>query len=75
MNIVCWNCRGTASRGFAGLMKDIKREFSCSLIILVETHTSGNTAKKIAKRCGLDEYFIIVATGQSGGLWCFVGFQ
>lgn len=51
-------------------MKDIKREFFSSLIILVETHTSGDTAKKIAKKCGLDNFFIVDAKGQSGGLWC-----
>lgn len=70
MNVICWNCRGTASKGFAGLIKDIRSEFSCSLMFLVETHTSGSLAKRIAKRCGLDQSFIVDARGQSSGLWC-----
>lgn len=66
MNIFCWNCRGTASRRFVRLLKDIKRDYSCSMMILVETHSSGTTAKRIAKRCGFSNSFIV----DVGGLWC-----
>lgn len=69
MNIIAWNCRGSACKGFAGLINDIKRDFSCAMMILVETHTSEKLAKKIAKRCGFDSPFIIDVVGQSGGLW------
>lgn len=40
------------------------------MIILMETHTKGDNAKKTAKRCGLDQFFIIDALGQSWGIWC-----
>lgn len=69
MNLICWNCRGTASKGFVGLVKDMKREYSASFIALLETHTSGNQAKKIAKRMGFEHQFIVDARGQAGGIW------
>lgn len=40
------------------------------MIMLMETHTSGSGAKRIAKRCGLDSLYIVDALGQSGGIWC-----
>lgn len=70
MNVICWNCRGTASKGFSSLIKNIRSDYSCDLMILAETHTSGSLAKRIANKCALDGQFIIYATCQSGGLWC-----
>lgn len=35
----------------------------------METHTSGNYAMKIAKKRGLDKWFIVDASGQSGDIW------
>lgn len=40
------------------------------MVILMETHTSGPLTKRIAKKCGLDKYFIVDVRGQSWGLWC-----
>lgn len=69
MNLICWNCRGTASKGFVGLVKDMKREYSASFIALLETHSSGTVAKRIAKRIGFENQFIKDARGQAGGIW------
>lgn len=69
MNIMCWNCRGTAAKGFAGLIRDLKQAYSAAMIILLETHTSGPTASRIIKRIGFDNKFIQDAHGQSGGIW------
>lgn len=70
MNAISWNCRGTASKGFVGLIKDLRREFCASMIILMETHNSGAAAQKIIRRIGLDSQYIEEARGHSGGLWC-----
>lgn len=69
MNVLCWNCRGTASKGFAGLIKDLRREFSFSLMMLVETHTSGNRALGVIRRLGFDGKQVVDATGHAGGIW------
>lgn len=69
MNLIVWNCRGTASKGFAGLIKDMKRDYSTSFIALLETHTSGNVAKRIVRRIGFENHFIKDARGQAGGIW------
>lgn len=69
MNFIVWNCRGTAAIGFAGLVKDLRRNYSSSMIALLETHTSGAHANKIIKRIGFQNKFIQEAQGQSGGSW------
>lgn len=69
MNLRCWNCQGTIAKGFAGLIKDLRREYYCSLIALLETHTNGSTANKIIKKNGFEKNFIQRAQGQSGGFW------
>lgn len=69
MNFICWNCWGTTSKGFAGLVKNMKREYSTSIIALLETHTSGTQAKRIIKRIGFENQFIEEARGQAGGIW------
>lgn len=58
-----------AARGFVGLVKDMKREYSSSFIALFETHTSGVKASRIAKRMGFENQFIKDARGQAGGIW------
>lgn len=50
MSVICWNCRGTASKGFAGLIKDMVRDQGVSMIALLETHTSGSHATSIIKK-------------------------
>lgn len=69
MNLICWNYRGTASKGFVGLVKDMKREHNVSCLALLETHTSGTKARRIARRMGFDKQLIKDARGQSGGIW------
>lgn len=69
MNFICWNCRGTATRGFAGLIKDLHAHYNASLMCLLETHLGGAKAKRVAQRTGFGEQFISDADGQAGGIW------
>lgn len=69
MNLIVWNCRGTALKGFADLVKYMKREYNASLIALLETHTSGSQAMRIAKRICFENQFIKDARGQTRGIW------
>lgn len=65
MNFMSWNCRGTAAKGFTSLVKDLRKEYQCSLLFLLETHSSGQNAVRTAKRTGLSGNFIVDARGQS----------
>lgn len=69
MNCLSWNCRGTAAKGFSGLIKDLRKEYSASLMFLLETHSS-LTAANQAKKSGFLGHFIEDARGQPGGIWC-----
>lgn len=70
MNVMCWNCRSTASKGFTTLIKDMKREYKFSFLLLLETHISGRRATNIVKRFGFDGWFLQEASDQAGGIWC-----
>ena len=67
MNALCWNCRGTSSKGFSKLMNDIMHEFHVSLCFLLETHASVSNTEKIIKRMRFDSHYIVGSKGQAGG--------
>lgn len=70
MNILCWNCRGTAAKGFIALIKEMRRNYDSSILFLLETHSSGVRAQNQAKKTGFSGRFIVDSRGQSGGIWC-----
>lgn len=70
MNIICWNCRGTAGKGFGSLMRDLQNKYDTKFCILLETHTSGDKAKSIVRKFGLNGSFIQEAHGFACGIWC-----
>lgn len=70
MNVLAWNCRGTCSRGFRPLIKDICKEYETSLLLLLETYASRESGQRIIPRLGLDSHFVQEGSGQSGGFWC-----
>lgn len=70
MNCISWNCRGALAKGFTALVKEIRREYEVSLIFLLETHASGEKARRQARKTGLSGNFIVDSQGQSGGIWC-----
>ncbi|KAG5071461.1 hypothetical protein JHK86_006672 [Glycine max] len=40
LSVISWNCRGTISRGFGILIKDMMKQYKSSFVILMEIHTS-----------------------------------
>lgn len=62
-----WNCKGTIARGFVTLIKDLQRVYKFPILYLLETHTSGETAKSIVAKCSFDGFF------HSGCHWAFKG--
>lgn len=51
-------------------MKDLKKKYEASFILLLETHASGDKARKQAARTGFSGSFILDSNGQAGGIWC-----
>jgi len=43
LSVISWNCRGTISRGFGILIKDMMKQYKSSFVILMEIHTSGES--------------------------------
>ncbi|KAL4299197.1 hypothetical protein AHAS_Ahas17G0076800 [Arachis hypogaea] len=70
MNFIIWNCRGTASKGFPILIKDMPYRYNSNFCVLLETHISGNKAKNIIKKLDFDSWCISEAVGFAGGIWC-----
>lgn len=58
MNILVWNCRGVASKGFVPLIRDLRKEFSSSFMVLMKTHVTGANANRIIKRLSFGDSFI-----------------
>lgn len=68
-----WNCRGTNSHGFGGLINDISKEYDSSLMFLIDTHANSEAAAQpIFFQNELDFHckFIVDARGLSRGIWC-----
>lgn len=59
MNLLCCNCKGTTAKGFVGPIRDLKNEFSFSMLMLFETHVRGDKANRIIRRKGFDGKFIL----------------
>lgn len=59
MNFMAWNCRGTTAKGFSGLLKDLRREYSASLMFLLQTHSSGPNCLKQVKKTGFSGQFVL----------------
>lgn len=67
--IVVWNARGAAGKDFGSTVKEFKRKFRPSLVVLVETRCSGERAQQAIKRMGFTHQLIVEAQGMSGGIW------
>ncbi|KAF7837882.1 ribonuclease H [Senna tora] len=62
--------RGTGSKTFPGLVRDIKHRHDVDFLALVETKQSGDKATEIVKKLGFDGSEQEEAVGFVGGIWC-----
>ncbi|XP_057426589.1 uncharacterized protein LOC130720022 [Lotus japonicus] len=69
LNLITWNVRGAAAKGFPLLIKDLVYRHRVSCVALFETRVSGSRAKAIVKSLGFDQSFIVEAEGFAGGIW------
>lgn len=52
VDVVVWNCQGAGNPKFYTIMKEYMREFDPTLVVLVETRVSGQTAEWAIKKIG-----------------------
>lgn len=69
MNCLFWNCRGENKPNFRRSIRYMIKKQSVDILVLFETHASGDRANQICQKLGFENYFRVDATGQSGGLW------
>ena len=69
MNCLFWNSRGTDSRSFPGLIREIVNKYKIDVLAILETRSSGDRARSIAKKLGFSEVKVVDAQGYSGGIW------
>lgn len=69
LNIIVWNSRGAASKGFATALRDMKHRYKLDIVVILEPRVSGNPANKIIKSWGFQYSVRSEAVGFSGGIW------
>ncbi|KAI9084290.1 hypothetical protein K1719_033797 [Acacia pycnantha] len=67
--ILVWNSRGAASKGFAAVLKELRCRYKVDLVVIVEPRVSGNPATRIIKNWGFKHSIRVEAEGFSGGIW------
>ncbi|KAK4286588.1 hypothetical protein QN277_003124 [Acacia crassicarpa] len=68
MNLLAWNCQGL---GIALTVRNLRDECSRKkphLVFLMETKQKASVVRKVRRRCGFTEEWIVNPVGKSGGL-------
>lgn len=67
--VLCWNCRGAASKDFLREMLDMKRTHKPTMIVLLEPQISGSEATEVCRKLGVTRWLRSEASGFSGGVY------
>lgn len=71
IKIMIWNVQGAGSQAFLTMLRELIRINKPTILALVETHISGETAQKVCDRIGFSGQFRVDAQGFRGGIWLF----
>ena len=69
INLIIWNCRGSLNPNFCNNVSDLVRIHSPTILILTETKTCGERAKRIVSKLPFDGAIFANTIGLTGGLW------
>lgn len=69
MKIVSWNCQGAGNESFRRNFRELVRSHNPSVVFLLETRVSQDTAYEIAPFLGYSNYEIAPTEGMAGGVW------
>lgn len=68
IKIMIWNVQGAGSQAFLTMLREVIRINNPTILALVETHISGETAQKVCDRIGFSGQFRVDAQGFRGGI-------
>ena len=54
MNIIVWNCKGALKPSFQNRIRDLVRDHSLAILVVMETQVGGERAKEITNRLPFD---------------------
>jgi hypothetical protein len=66
-----WNCRGLCNVATIRELRDFVRDFSPSILCVVETQVQKSRVENLASTLGYDNVFAVSSIGRSGGLVMF----
>ena len=69
IKILVWNVQGVGNK--IPMVKEVIRVNQPSMVVLVETHLSGEQADRVCNRIGFSGKLRVEAQGFSGGIWMF----
>ena len=69
IKILVWNVQGVGNK--ISVIRDLVRINRPTMMVLVETHLSGEQANSVCDRIGLSGKLRVEAQGFSGGIWMF----
>ena len=69
MNIIAWNCRGALKPSFQNHVKELVHNHDPTILIVMETHISGDRARDIMDRLPFDGAIHTDKIGFASGLW------
>lgn len=69
IKILVWNVQGIGSK--VHMVKEVIRINQPTMVVLVETHLSGEQAEKVCDKIGFSGKMRVEAQGFSGGIWMF----
>ena len=70
MNWMIWNTRGTGTRSFPGLIRNLKKHYQLGFLALLETRCSKENSERRVQQFGFENCALVDAEGYSGGIWC-----
>ena len=68
MNIIVWNCKGALKPSFQNRIRDLVRDHSLAILVVMETRVGGEKAKEITNRLPFDGAIHIDTIGYARGL-------
>ncbi|KAI9124813.1 hypothetical protein K1719_004140 [Acacia pycnantha] len=70
MNFLLWISRGTGTRSFPTLVRDLKSHYQLNFMAILETRCSKEMSEGRVGQLGFPNMELMDCEGYSGGIWC-----
>ena len=68
MNYMIWNSRGTGSKSFPSLVRELKTHHKLDFLAIVETRSDMENSARRIRSLGFNNFTFTAAVGYSGGI-------